>query len=109
MDLWRWTQGAGQILMTNSALRSVQVSLRLLVEGVQAGDAIEIACNGQHLQTAFISPDEAWTKPVVFTLSPGASILSLNPAPMNQRKTGHDPRKLGIGLHQLELRLLPTP
>ena len=109
MDLWRWTQGAGQILITNSTLRSVQVSLRLLVEGVQAGDAIEIACNGQHLQTAFISPDEAWTKPVVFTLSPGASILSLNPAPMNQRKTGHDPRKLGIGLHQLELRLLPTP
>jgi hypothetical protein len=83
--------------------------MRLMVQGLRGEDALEVSCNAQLLQAARISSEASWMEPVYLTLPPGASILTLSPAKNNRQQAGVDPRKLGIGLHRLELHLLPQP
>ena len=108
-DQWRWTRGAGQIILTNTQAVPVRARMRLMVQGLRGEDALEVSCNAQLLQAAGISSEASWMEPVDLTLPPGASILTLSPAKNNRQQAGVDPRKLGIGLHRLELHLLPQP
>jgi hypothetical protein len=105
--LWRWTQGTGQIILTNTQAVPVGATLRLKVQGLSAGDTIEIGCNGEHVQTAALSLAPDWTAPVRLQLPPGTSVLTLGPGTTNQKQASDDRRQLGIGLHLMELRLLP--
>jgi len=108
-DQWRWTRGTGQIILTNTQAVPVRARMRLMVQGLHGEDALEVSCNAQLLQAAGISSEASWMEPVDLTLPPGASILTLSPAKNNRQQAGVDPRKLGIGLHRLELHLLPQP
>ena len=108
-DQWRWTRGTGQIILTNTQAVPVRARMRLMVQGLHGEDALEVSCNAQLLQAARISSEASWMEPVYLTLPPGASILTLSPAKNNRQQAGVDPRKLGIGLHRLELHLLPQP
>lgn len=108
-DQWRWTRGTGQIILTNTQAVPVRARMRLMVQGLRGEDALEVSCNAQLLQAAGISFEASWMEPVDLTLPPGASILTLSPAKNNRQQAGVDPRKLGIGLHRLELHLLPQP
>lgn len=107
--LWRWTKGTGQILLTNTQTIPIGVSLRLKVQGLSIGDRIEVGCNGHPLQEAALDTAPGWTEPINFQLLPGTSVLSLGPGKANQQQVATDRRQLGIGLHLMELRLLPTP
>ena len=106
-DQWRWTRGTGQIILTNTQAVPVRARMRLMVQGLHGEDALEVSCDAQLLQAARISSEASWMEPVYLTLPPGASILTLSPAKNNRQQAGVDPRKLGIGLHRLELHLLP--
>jgi hypothetical protein len=106
MDLWRWTQGAGQIQVTNGLPAPARFRLRLLVLGVRAGDKLEIEVNGQRVQEVALGTLANWTESVDFSLPPGPSVLTLQPGSTNSRQLAIDPRLLGIGLHILELQLL---
>ena len=108
-DQWRWTRGPGQIILTNTQAVPVRARMRLMVQGLHGEDALEVSCDAQLLQAARISSEASWMEPVYLTLPPGASILTLSPAKNNRQQAGVDPRKLGIGLHRLELHLLPQP
>lgn len=108
-DQWRWTRGTGQIILTNTQAVPVRARMRLMVQGLHGEDALEVSCDAQLLQAARISSEASWMEPVYLTLPPGASILTLSPAKNNRQQAGVDPRKLGIGLHRLELHLLPQP
>ena len=108
-DQWRWTRGPGQIILTNTQAVPVRARMRLMVQGLHGEDALEVSCDAQLLQAARISSEASWMEPVYLTLPPGASILTLSPSKNNRQQAGVDPRKLGIGLHRLELHLLPQP
>ena len=108
-DQWRWTSGTGQILLTSTETRPITVSLRLKVEGLRNGDKLELGWNGRLVQEAGVSRLVGWTDPVELTLPPGRSVLTLQPGKMNGRSPAEDPRHLGIGLHQMKLRLRPNP
>jgi hypothetical protein len=108
-DQWRWTKGTGQIILTSTKPGPVGIRLRLKVEGLRDGDKLELSANGRHLQEAGVSRVVAWTDPIDLTLPPGMSVLSLQPGQTNGRSPANDSRTLGIGLHQLELRLRRNP
>ncbi len=108
-DQWRWTNGAGKILLTSMQSSPLRVSLRLMVEGLRSGDKLEVECNGQHLEDAGLSTVPGWTEPIDLTLPPGPSALTLLAGSHNSHQAGNDQRNLGIALHQLELHLLRGP
>jgi hypothetical protein len=108
-DQWRWTNGTGQILLTNTQATPLGVGLRLMVEGLRRGDKLEVECNGPQVLAAGLDTVPGWTEPVDLMLPPGKSVLILNPGSLNSHRTANDGRSLGIGLHVLELRLPRGP
>jgi len=108
-DQWRWTQGTGRILLTNTQTVPISVTLRLKVEGLRTGDRLELGCNGRPLAEAGLSREAGWTGPHDLVLPPGVSVLTLQPGPANARPPANDPRNIGVALHQLELQLHATP
>ena len=108
-DQWRWTNGAGQILLTSTQSAPTGVRLRLMVEGLRDGDRLEIECNGRPLPDAGLSTVPGWTEPVDLTLPPGRSVLTFRPGQQNSHQAANDKRNLGVALHQLELRLRRGP
>ncbi len=108
-DQWRWTNGAGQIVLTNSQSTPTATRLRLMVEGLRSGDKLEVDCNGTERWSTGLSTVPGWTEPVDLLLPPGKSVLTLRPGRQNLRQTPNDRRALGVALHLLELRLRPGP
>lgn len=108
-DQWRWTNGSGRIVLTNTRSDPIRVTLRLKAEGLRDGDKLELWCNGRRLQVAGLSRMAGWTEPCELILPSGVSELTLQPGEGNAPPAADDPRNLGVALHQLELQLRPVP
>ena len=109
-DRWRWTSGAGQILLNNIGPNPVAADLRFLAKGLEQDDRLTIEGQGRVLLDASLGSKPAWTERIRLTLPPGATVLILRPGDGNKHRSAvDDERKLGIAIHQMELKLTGQP
>jgi hypothetical protein len=106
---WRWTSGAGRIVLNNATAAPVPVSIRFMVVGVGQGDRFEVECNGRPMLNITLGLEPDWTDPIQLTLPPGPTVLILSPGKQNHSAVPDDERKLGVALHQMELTLQRGP
>ena len=108
-DRWRWTAGAGQIILTNAKPGPVEVSVRFLVNGLGRGDVFVLESNDRVLTgyTLPLQPD--WTEATKLTLPPGLTMLVLRSGYSGGPALPEDERRLGVALHQMELTILARP
>ncbi len=108
-DRWRWTAGAGQIILNNTARTPMEVSVRFKANGLGPGDIFVLEYNDRVLTgyTLGLKPD--WTEATKLTLPPGATVLVLRSGYKGGPAVPDDERKLGVALHQMELTILGQP
>lgn len=105
---WRWSTGTGHIQLTNTAGQSLRLSLHLQTMGLRRGDSLTVQLNGQPVFETRLNSVPDWAERFEITLPAGPSTLALVPDAQNQRASFTDERKLGIGVQQLVLQLLPV-
>lgn len=103
-DRWRWSGGAGRLVLTNPAVVPVEVSLRLQVRAVtprrlevRLGDTV-VAVQPLDEQRQEVVVERLW-------LAPGRHVLTLDGAGPLAGGPG-DPRRLAVALYAFELRAL---
>jgi hypothetical protein len=103
-DRWRWSDGAGRILVTNPASRPVQARLILKIRAYAPGP-LELRL-GQHI--AGVRPLDGMPQEMVFDhllFQPGNTVMTLAGAP-GIAPGGGDARRLSFALYDLELRVV---
>ena len=104
-DRWRWSGGAGRILVTNPAAQPVPARLTVKVQALAPG-RIELRLEQHSLGVRALdgSRQELVFEHLLF--QPGNTVVSLT-GPVGA-KSGGDERSLSFALHDFELRAVPA-
>lgn len=104
-DRWRWSDGAGRILVTNPAAQPVPARLTVKVQALAPG-RIELRLEQHSLGVRDL---DGSVQKLVFEhllFQPGNTVVSLT-GPAGTRSAG-DERSLSFALHEFELRAVPA-
>jgi len=105
---WRWSEGAGRVLLRNDGGRPRPVRLALQIRGVTPREA-RLSLGGKVLARFPVAEGTPAVQTTEFELPAGESELWLDSDRPAQPGGVTDARKLDLAVYLFELRLLPVP